>query len=369
MLEKRKLALILLVLVPGLWLRLQVFRIGYYTVTYGNTATHISWADLFLRTGQFPLWEPSYGGKPSLYVPIYRLLLTAVAWLFQGDAIFASNVITVASVVSPIGLLLVVKAITGRFYPGLIAVLVSETSSQLVIYTARPLPQFLGMTMLPIAVYLFLRGRYVATTITSLLITMTHQETALVLVLVLSMYLLLIGILNLLKKPIWSRTNPCKRISVPSADWVACLAATSLSIIFYLSWQGLITGNLNIFTLAQFKFHEHSVVQWNHLIEIGITCLVFGSTGATIFYAREGVSRNGVFMASWLLVCLLAIKNELFAPIAPSIFPIMCDRFLAYLAQVLSVFAAIGIFNIYKSLAHSARQLATSSYEIERSLL
>lgn len=349
-----KIVALFLAFLPGLWLRLQVFRVAeHFTVVYGNTATHISWASLLLRTWQFPLWEPSYGGKPSLYVPLYRLLLTAVALPFNGDAVYASSVITVASTVAPIGLFLVVRALTRSFYPSLLAVLVSETSSQLVIYTARPLPQFLGMTLLPIAIYLFLKRKYTATVTASILIAMAHQETALVLVLVLSTYLALIHVLSLIKGLGSPRANPPKKFSIQRAELMGCMASILMPILSYLIWQNLIIGTSNIFELAQFAFHEHSIVTWEHVLEVGVTCVAFGALGALTFLVRKGGSRDGVLMASWLLVCILASKNEIFTPLAPSVFPVMCDRFLAYLGQVLSVLAAIGFFDVFKGLTRS----------------
>lgn len=362
-----KIVSLILVFVPGLWLRLQVFSVAkYFTVVYGNTATHISWANLLLRTWQFPLWEPSYGGKPSLYVPLYRLLLAAVALLFKGDVVYASSIITVASTVAPIGLFLVVRALTRRFYPSLLAVLVSETSSQLVIYTARPLPQFLGMTLLPIAIYLFLQRKYTATVITSILIAMAHQETALVLVLVLSAYLVLVHIFGFIKRHGSPRANPSLKISVQRAELIGCMASISMPILSYLLWQNLVIGTSNIFALAQFAFHEHSIVTWEHVLEVGVTCVAFGALGAVIFYVKERASRNGVLMASWLLVCVLASKNEVFAPLAPNVFPVMCDRFLAYLGQVLSVFAAIGVFDVFKGiLQRTARRGAKMGREAQ----
>lgn len=340
---------LVLVLIPGVLLRLQVFNVaGYYTVVYGNTATHISWATVFLNTGEFPLWEPSYGGKPSVYVPIYRLVLTATAWLL-GDVLLASNVITVASAIAPIGLFLVAWGLTRSFYPSLIAVLVSETSTQLLIYSARPLPQFLGMTMLPIAVYLFLEKKYVATVVTSFLISMTHQETALVLVLVLSAYLVITFVLSTVQRLMRPQKNPSTKTLMQRAELVGGLASVILPVISYLVWQSFILGTSNIFELAQFVFHEHSIVTWDHLIQVGVACLIFGFLGAVIFLVRGGINRNKILMGSWLLVCVLASKNEIFAPLAPQIFPVMCDRFLAYLAQVLSVFAAIAVLTMVES--------------------
>jgi len=335
----RENAVIFLILsfVPGLFVRLQVFKLASnYTVSYGNTAAYMSWADLLLKNGALPLWEPSYGGKPSLQLPIYGLFLSLVARIFGGDVIAASNAMVVISTIAPIGLALITWAITKNPYYSVLTVLISESSSLLTVYAGRPIPQFLGMLLLPMALFFFFRRNYIAASIISVLTALTHQLSAVVLVFTFALYLIIASALTATK-----RLDPPLHIR----EAAACLGLIVLPILSYLAWQVALTGNSNILMLAQNYLHDSVSVDLNLWLQIGYACLTLGFLGLALVLG-EGASRVPALMIAWTIACILCTENQILAPIAPSVFPFMNDRFLAFLPQPLSVLAALGLFDM-----------------------
>jgi hypothetical protein len=313
--------------------------------TYGNTMIHVATARHLVEKGVYPLEDYSYGGGiPNTYVPLYRVSLALVkaGTGLDYDAAGRLLVLLFAAMV-PIGFILAARELFGD-WPGIAAGLLVSTLPEYLIYTVRPLPQAMGLALLPFFIFLVARKKLWASVALAVVISLAHQEAGAFLVACAFAFFCFDVAKNYLEK---KRLEAGEAARISLASWFFGTAA-------YFGWHFFTAGNLNILGLAQFVNHEGAVVTEKLLLDkTGILAVVF-AVAAILLLAekmlkRQSLSEGEVIALSWLAVGLFAIKNELFG------LGVFMDRFIVYLQiplVLLSAFAAYAVAEkLWKSKA------------------
>src|SRR3989338_6519820 len=170
-------ALLLIAIAASVYSHSMVWKEFYYP-TFGNTNLHVAFAQHILTHGEYPIQNDySYGGGiPTLYVPGYRLLLAGTA-LIAGNMDFAVRLLVMLfAVLLPVGFFLFTRELFGDV-TGVAAAFFASLPAELLIYTVRPLPQALGLALLPFAFYAIAADKRKAAFALTIAIALIHQET------------------------------------------------------------------------------------------------------------------------------------------------------------------------------------------------
>lgn len=318
----------------------------YYYPTYGNTNIHVASERELVESGYYPISNDfSYGGGiPNLYVPIYRFLASEIVFLSGEDFTLINRMLVMLfALLLPLGYYLLGRESFGE-EAGLFAAVLVSLLPEMLIYTVRPLPQALGLALLPFAFYIVMRGKLIHALLASIAITWVHQEAGIFFVASVFSYACLSTILNSIEK---------KRIDVtPHARvaFIAWLAGT----LAYFAWHYYAVGNLNILELAQFKYHEGGVVTAQFVIDkTGLTVLIFGVIGALAAASKK--TEQKLFVFGVLLFSLFAIKNDLIG------LQVFMDRFVVFLQIPLVLCAGFACAKIAEKISTLASVLTGRS--------
>ncbi|MFH0970963.1 MAG: hypothetical protein V1835_00190 [Candidatus Micrarchaeota archaeon] len=252
----------------------------FHMPTYGNTMIHVASARHIIEHQEYPLEDYSYGGGiPNLYVPLYRELVANTVLLTGFSLDFTSRMLVLLfAVMVPLGFFLLGRKLFGT-NAGILAAFLSVLPGELLIYTVRPLPQALGLILLPIAFHALFAQKWKTALFLAFAITMTHQEAIAFLVGGSGVFFGL-TILFMVWKVLFSQGfNSAKISNILKLN----LALIILAIAAYLLWQYSIVGHLNVLELAQFKNHEGNVVSMDsYLLKTGNLVSAFSMVGLVV---------------------------------------------------------------------------------------
>ncbi|PIO06548.1 hypothetical protein COT29_00445 [Candidatus Micrarchaeota archaeon CG08_land_8_20_14_0_20_59_11] len=337
--DRRVLLLLVGALLLSLYTHVMVFS-EWHMPTYGNTMIHVAAARHLVEHGYYPLDNDySYGGGISnLYVPVYRFALAEGVFLTGADYDIISRLFVMAfALLVPLGFFLLGRTAFGE-WAGVAAAFLSSLVPELLIYTVRPLPQGMGLALLPIAFYLMITGRRAPALAAAFIVSLVHQEAAVFLVGVAAAFF---G-LKLLEAALrWSIDRGRFALGETAITAFACAA---LGTATYFAWHFFATGNLDVFSLAQFQHHEGNAVDY---------ALLLSKTGRVVL----ALSIAGAFACAWAiyekwktrkidaelfafgvaLAGLGAIKNDVFG------LRVFMDRFIVFLSLGLILLAAFGL--------------------------
>ena len=332
MLERKHAVLVVLALavVLSLYTHSIIWQEWYYP-TYGNTNVHVAFAKHILSHWEYPLGDDySYGGGiPTLYVPGYRLVLAGTMAIVGSADLAQRLLVMLFALMLPVGFFLFAREVYGK-WAGVAAAFAASFPAELLIYTVRPLPQAMGMALLPFALYAIASGRKKLALALSLAIALTHQETAVFL----AMGAFAFGVgktfIDFLKT---------KKVVLKGAALTALLA-WSLTTVAYVGWHYVAIGDLNVFDIAQFHHHEGNVVEWQSFVDKTGLVLISSSLLGLLVLVWNNLSKQDdaqLLAIAFAIVGIAAIKNDLVG------IRVFMDRFIAYLQIPMVVLAGVAI--------------------------
>ncbi|HIH19684.1 TPA: hypothetical protein HA244_00255 [Candidatus Micrarchaeota archaeon] len=307
----------------------------WYYPTYGNTNIHVAFAQNILQHGTYPLEDFSYGGGiPALYVPGYRVLLAGTAFIAGNIDLAQRLLVMLFAVLLPLGFFLLGRELFGD-YAGIAAAFLASLPTELIVYTVRPLPQALGLALLPFAFYAIAVNKRNAAFALTAAIALVHQEAIAFLVSAAFAYATISFAHDVAKT---------RKISMPKESAWTALLCWALGVAVYFAWHFIATGNPNVFGLAQFSNHEGAVVELGYFIEkTGVVTAGLSALGALFLIlaiatdkSKRNLSRQ-LFIAAMALTGLLFTKNELFG------IRVFMDRFLVFWQIPLVLLAAFAM--------------------------
>ena len=328
--ERLPLAFLLAAVALSLYGHSMVFN-EWVMPTYGNTMIHVASARHAIETGEYPMWNDySYGGgQPNLYVPLYRFLYAELVALTGLSFDLVGRLIVVLyALLLPLGFYLLGRELAGE-WAGVASAFLASLSPELLIYTVRPLPQGLGLALLPIGFYFLAKKDLRASVLSAFLIVLAHQEAGVFFVGCAFAF----GALEVARAFLAG-----KRVFAESMPGFAAWGAGTLT---YLGWHFFAVRNLDLFALAQFQHHEGAFVSLQLLYDkTGLVLLALGALGFALlaYKALENkLKAPGVFALSALLVGLFCIKNDLFG------LQVFMDRFIVFLHVSMIPVAALAL--------------------------
>jgi len=326
--EKRVLFALLLAILVSCYSHSLVFS-EFHMPTFGNTMIHVASERHLILHEEYPMQDYSYGGTaPNLYVPLYRFTVASISVLCGISLELASQLLVMLiAILLPLGFYLLGKELFGE-KTGVAAAFLCSAIPELLIYTGRPLPQAMGMMLLPIALWALVKEKKIGWLL-GMLTVFTHQEAGDVFVFIAFGY----GVVQAILKNFESAKN--------------AFIAWFLGSATYLVWHFLVMGNLNILEMAQFKNHEGGIVTMDLLIEkstlfilvlalIGAIVLLFKLLEILAKKRNDGQAKFVVFTMVWLAIGIAFTKNDLIG------MQVFMDRFIVYLNETMVVLAAAG---------------------------
>src|SRR3990167_6543960 len=333
-------ALLLIAIAASVYSHSMVWKEFYYP-TFGNTNLHVAFAQHILTHGEYPIQNDySYGGGiPTLYVPGYRLLLAGTA-LIAGNMDFAVRLLVMLfAVLLPVGFFLFTRELFGDV-TGVVAAFFASLPAELLIYTVRPLPQALGLALLPFAFYAIAADKRKAAFALTIAIALIHQET----IAFLAAGAFAFAFLQALSD--FART---RKLALPQgAAWTALLC-WALALFVYVGWHFVATGNANVFDIAQFKNHEGNIVEFNLFLEKNGMVLTIGSLLGLVALATRSITNpreKELLLLALALVGIAFIKNDLVGV------RVFMDRFIVFLQVPLVVLTAYAFTGICDYALH-----------------
>lgn len=323
-----------------------VFR-EWHMPTYGNTMIHVANARHLVEHGYYPLENDySYGGGiPNIYVPVYRFLAAELVTLtgLSFDLISRIIVLMFAALV-PLAFYSLGKALFND-YVGVFAAFFASLVPELLIYTVRPLPQGLGLALLPIGYYFLFKQKKWQTLVFAALICLTHQEAG---------FVYAAGVFAVFAALVIVESIKARKLVLSKLAFLA-LSAWFVTVVVYLGWQFVSYGDPDIFKLAQFTQHEGGSVSLDLLYsktgKVVSALSIIGFIALLAVGLRKLAQRNEVEKEAFVLALFLAgiilIKNELIG------LRVFMDRFIVFLDQTLIItaaFAVVFVLNAAKSL-------------------
>lgn len=312
--------LLFAIICAAIWYRLPILE-GHIIPMFGNTMYHVGIIQKTIDTMYYPVYELSYGGNfRHFYVPAYRLLIASLSITSGIDPMSLSGVMTI---VIAIFIILAIYCLAYRIYDnhyvGLCAAMLFVSSPELAIFTSRPLPQLLGMFMVPLTLYLVVTERKSLTVLSAMLTALTHQMTLLALVATLLVY----SILQIKDRD--------KFLS----SFIPLLAAC----VTYGIWQLHSLQTLDIFGISQVVYREGMVVDWILFARAGIVLIPFFIIGLFRTFCSGAIKRDHkLLMISWFIATLLLTKNDLIG------MHIFMDRFFTFLVGCMVMFSGFGLY-------------------------
>ncbi len=331
--------MLLLAILLSLYTHWMVWSQFYYP-TYGNTNIHVAFAKYILVHGSYPMTDFSYGGGiPALYVPGYRLLLAATAWIAGSMDLAERLIVMLFALMLPIGFFLFVREVYGDF-AGIVAAFFASLPGELLIYTVRPLPQALGLALIPFALYAIAADKRKLAILLTLAVALVHQE---------SIAFLAAGAFAFAVLQMISLSLKEKAFVIPSKGAWTAILCWAIALIAYVGWHFVATGNANIFGIAQFANHEGNVVEFQLFLDKTGYVLAAGSLlGLVILLARNLFKQNEkeILLIAFAVLGFAFVKNELFGV------RVFMDRFIVYLQIPLVALTAVAMKDISDYLLH-----------------
>ncbi|MBU1197369.1 glycosyltransferase family 39 protein [Candidatus Micrarchaeota archaeon] len=255
--------------------------------TYGNTFIHVASIRHMLEHASYPVIDYSYGGGiPNLYVPFYRLFIANSVLLTGLSIDFISRLaVMLFAILVPLGFFAVTKRLFG-LNAGIAAAFLASFPGELLIYTVRPLPQSLGMVLLPVAFLAIFSEKWRPALLITFGIAMVHQEAIAFLVGAVGVYAAVAFLFYLIGEAKNIRVGTARMMtsSALSELKIARLAVVVaiLGLASYVLWHYFVMNSFNIFDIAQFKYHEGGLVTVDSfLTKTGIIVTVFSLLGLT----------------------------------------------------------------------------------------
>lgn len=313
-----------------------VFR-EWHMPTYGNTMIHVANARHLVEHGYYPLENDySYGGGiPNIYVPVYRFLAAELVTLtgLSFDLISRIIVLLFAALV-PLAFYALGRALFNDWV-GIFAAFFASLIPELLIYTVRPLPQGLGLALLPIGYYFLFKQKKWQTLAFAALICLAHQEAG---------FVYAASVFAVFAASVFAESIKARKLVVSKFALLA-LSAWLVAVVFYLGWQLVSYGDPNIFKLAQFTQHEGGKVSFDLLYsKTGKVVTALSIIGVIALFAiglrklihKKEVEKETFILALWIAGIIL-IKNDLIG------LNVFMDRFIVFLDQAMIITAAFAL--------------------------
>ncbi len=329
-------ACILAAVALSLYTHAMVFS-EWHMPTYGNTMIHVANARHLVEHGYYPLENDySYGGGiPNIYVPIYRFLAAELVTLtgLSFDLISRIIVVMFAALV-PLAFYSLGKALFNDLV-GVLAAFFASLVPELLIYTVRPLPQGLGLALLPLGYYFLFKQKKWGALAFAALVSLSHQEAGFVYAASVFTVFAALTIVESVKA----------RKLVVSKLALLALSAWLVAVFVYLGWQFASFGDPNIFKLAQFTQHEGGKVSFDLLYSktgkvvtalsvIGVIAL-FATGFRKLVHGKE--VEKEVFILALFITGIILVKNDLIG------LNVFMDRFIVFLNQAMILAAAFAL--------------------------
>lgn len=317
--------------------------------TYGNTMIHVASARHAIETGEYPMWNDySYGGgQPNLYVPLYRFLYAElVALTGLSFDVVGRLIVMLYALLLPLGFFLLGRELAGD-WAGIASAFLASLSPELLVYTVRPLPQGLGLAMLPVAFYFLAKRNLRASLLSAFLIVLAHQEAGVFFVGCAFAY----GLMETVRSRFVDEKS-WKNAELGFAAW-------GVGTLTYLAWHFFAVSNLDLLALAQFEHHEGAFVSAQLLYDkTGLVLLALGALGFLLLAFRalekKRVRAAQTLILSCLLVGLFCIKNDLVG------LQVFMDRFIVFLHVALVPAAALTLREAWHFLEEKNKGLKKS---------
>ncbi len=336
--------LILLAIVLSIYSHSMVWE-KYIMPTYGNANIHVASIRHTIEHQHYPIVDYSYGGGiANLYVPAYRFVIAELCVLTGSSIDFMSRAIVMLfAFLLPIGFFLLARKIWDE-KAGIFAAFFVSIVPELFPYTVRPLPQSLGMVLLPIVFYSIISEHKTALWL-AFFVALVHQEAAVFLAFVaggyVAGYLLLKSITYLFNY----------KIESDKIVYLSFLVGAIVSIS-YLGWHYIMMGNIDITTLSQFKYHEGNIISFMEMFkQSGNVVGVLGSIGVVVLLykiieklVRKKIESKMLFGVVLVVIGLAFVKNDVVG------IKVFMDRFLVYLQEGLIASSGIGGAAIWELL-------------------
>ncbi|HTY89747.1 MAG TPA: hypothetical protein VMC84_01075 [Methanocella sp.] len=362
-------ALALIVLI-ALWYRLGIID-SYIIPTYGNTMYHVGIERETILTQYYPTTELSYGGGfPNFYVPAYRLLIVSMCVATGIDPMIMSGLMTIVLGIMVLLVLYVLAyRLSNNLYVALFAAFFFIMSPDITIYTMRPLPEILGLFLVPFTLLFVIREDWWLASICAAITALTHQMTLLTLVAVIGTYMLF-----QLIRAAWQYYKDRKdreAFMKPLRTVLGCLAPIFVACLTYAAWLVYSTGSVNIMSIAQVTNHEGNQVDVALFLRVGVFVLIFTVIGLFFLgdklFSRPGEPKDPkgeyglstsvdslLLIGAWALITLLLTFNDKIFYIFPDhkflIFPNFMDRYLTFFAQICVIIAAYGVYAVLRAV-------------------
>ena len=372
---------LLLIIAVALWYREGIID-NYVIPTYGNTMYHVGVERLVVDTQHYPTQEISYGGGfPNFYVPAYRLLIASMSIVTGIDVMVMSGLMTIfLSVMIILVMYLVAYKLTNNLYIALFAAFFFVMSPELTIYTIRPLPEVLGLFLVPLTLYFVIQEKWFFAALGAIVTALTHQMTLLVLFSVIVLY----AILQLIRAGWLYRKNKEQRevFMKPLRTALWCLAPALIACVAYGIWLMYSMGTIDFLGIAQVVNHEGNTVDPALFLRMGIFVLIFCIIGLVfIGYtllkpkrspapeaspqdASKAIKKNeylpnisvdsALLIVAWSVSTLLLAFNDRIFYYFPNhaflIFPNFMDRYFTFFVQIVVIIAGYGMYALLSAL-------------------
>lgn len=360
-----KVALILIIII-ALWYRLGIIN-SFVIPTYGNTMYHVGIERETIVTGYYPTLELSYGGGfHNFYVPAYRMLIASMSVATGIDPMVMSGLMTITvAIFILLALYALALRLSNNLYIALFAAFFFLMSPDLTIYTMRPLPELLGLLLVPFTIYFVIQKNWPVAVLGAIATALTHQMTLLTLFAVISLYtafqLIRAGYIYYKRKDRKEDYMPI----VKQAMW--CVVVAGVACLTYALWQMYSMGTLNILNIAQVVNREGNPVDLPLFARTGVFVLPFCAIGLVYIisewlktlrepkaetatgqasstnpgkseYAFHITTDSVLLIIAWVIMTLLLTFNDWFG------IHIFMDRFLTFFAQIAVVVAGFGMY-------------------------
>jgi len=241
-----------------------------------------------------------------------------------------------------LGFYLLGRELAGE-WAGIASAFLASTIPELLIYTVRPLPQGLGLALLPIALYLIAKSDWKRASLVTVITVLAHQEAGVFLVGCAFAYAVVEAIRGSLAAGRIKVNEAARRAF---ACWAAGVAA-------YFAWHFFATGNFNVFDLAQFQHHEGGKVTFDLLFDkAGKSVLALGVIGVAA--AAFELIKKPLAVKPILLLLLASVAVGVFCMFNDLVgIAVFMDRFIVFFAIVLIPLAGCGLVKIVE-MASSA---------------
>jgi hypothetical protein len=353
-------ALVLIVLV-ALWYRMGVID-NYIIPTYGNTMYHVGIERETIVTQHYPDYELSYGGGfPHFYVPAYRLLISSMSVATGIDPMVMSGLMTITlGLFILLAMFIVAYRLSDNLYIALFAGFFYLMSPEITIFTMRPLPELLGLFMVPITLYFVIKKQWIAAAAGALITALTHQMTLATLVAIIGVYM----VFQLIRAA-WAYVNHKDKKELymdplMTAAW--CLAPIVTACATYALWQVYSLGTLSIFGIAQVVYREGNTVDLPLFLRTGVFVLPFFVIGL-VFIASDlwdslrgkkaedkaqygfGITVDSALLIfAWVAITLLLTFNDRLN------IHIFMDRFFTFYVQIAIIVAGFGMYALLRAV-------------------